>query len=84
MEDFGWISGYQGEVLYYESGEVLEQAAQRGYGCPVPGGVQGQVGPWAAWSSFKCGGWWLCLWQQCWRFVILEVPSNPGSFCVIL
>ena len=24
-----------GEVLYYESGEVLEQAAQRGYGCPV-------------------------------------------------
>ena len=32
------------EVLYYESGEVLEQAAQRGCGCPVPGGVQGQVG----------------------------------------
>jgi len=23
---------------------VLEQAAQRGYGCPVPGGVQDQVG----------------------------------------
>ena len=33
-----------GEVLYYESGEVLAQAAQRGCGCPVPGGVQGQVG----------------------------------------
>ena len=32
------------EVLYYESGEVLEQAAQRACGCPVPGGVQGQVG----------------------------------------
>ena len=27
-----------------ESGEVLQQAAQRGCGCPVPGGVQGQVG----------------------------------------
>ena len=27
-----------------ESGEVLEQAAQRGCGCPVPGGVQDQVG----------------------------------------
>jgi len=27
-----------------KSGEVLEQAAQRGCGCPVPGGVQGQVG----------------------------------------
>ena len=34
----------QGEVLYYESGEVLERAAQRGCGCHVPGGVQGQVG----------------------------------------
>jgi len=31
-------------VLYYESGEVLKQAAQGGCGCPVPGGVQGQVG----------------------------------------
>ena len=36
--------GCQGEVLYYESGEVLEQAAQRGCGCPIPGGAQGQVG----------------------------------------
>ena len=34
-----WIS-----VLNSESTEVLEQAAQRGCGCPVPGGVQGQVG----------------------------------------
>ena len=24
------------------SGEVLEQTAQRGCGCPIPGGVQGQ------------------------------------------
>ena len=23
---------------------MVEQAAQRGYGCPIPGGVQGQVG----------------------------------------
>ena len=29
---------------YSESSEVLEQAAQRDCGCPVPGGVQGQVG----------------------------------------
>jgi len=28
--------GYQGEVLYYESGKVLEQAVQRGCGCPIP------------------------------------------------
>ena len=31
------------EVLHRESGEVLAQAAQ-GRGCPIPGGVQGQVG----------------------------------------
>jgi len=35
---------FQGEVPYQERGEVLEQAAQRGCGCPIPGGVQGQVG----------------------------------------
>jgi len=29
---------------FTESGEVLEQAAQRGCGCPIPGDVQGQVG----------------------------------------
>ena len=33
-----------GEVLYFESGEVLAQATQRSCGCSVPGGVQGQVG----------------------------------------
>ena len=30
--------------LYYESGEVLEQAAQRGCGCSVPGGIQDPFG----------------------------------------
>ena len=30
--------------LFIESGEVLAQAAQRGCGCPIPRGVQGQVG----------------------------------------
>jgi len=38
-------------LSYYESGKVLEQAAQRGCGCPVPGGVQGQVG----WSTGQPG-----------------------------
>ena len=35
---------YRLEVLYQESGEVMERAAQGGCGCPVPEGVQGQVG----------------------------------------
>ena len=30
--------------LYQESGEVLAQTAQGGCECPIPGGVQGQVG----------------------------------------
>ena len=30
--------------FFTRSVEVLERAAQRGCGCPVPGGVQGQLG----------------------------------------
>ena len=33
-----------GEVLHREGGEVLERTVQTGCGCPIPGGVQGQVG----------------------------------------
>jgi len=37
-----------------EGGDTLEQTAQGGCGCCVPGGIQGQAGcGWAAWS----GGW---------------------------
>ncbi|KAK4830959.1 hypothetical protein QYF61_014418 [Mycteria americana] len=32
------------QCLHYESGEALEQVAQRSHGCPIPGSVQGQVG----------------------------------------
>ena len=34
----------QEEILYSEGSAALAQAAQKGCGCPVPGGVQGQVG----------------------------------------
>ena len=34
-------------ILYCEGGEPLEQDAQRNYGYPIPGSVQGQV----QWSS---------------------------------
>ena len=33
-----------GEVFHWECGEVLEQVSHRGCGCPVPVGVQGQLG----------------------------------------
>lgn len=35
---------YYTEILHCESGEALEQVAQRSYGCPIPGNGQGQVG----------------------------------------
>jgi len=68
---------------YQESGEVLERAAQRGCGCPIPGGVQGQVGWGPGQSSLvngeaggpACGGGW--------SFMILEVPSNPGHSVIL-
>ena len=63
---------------------MLEQAAQRGCGCPVPGGVQGQVG-WGPEQPGQilnvdaggpaCGG--------CWSFMILEVPSSPGHSVIL-
>jgi len=31
-------------MIYYEDGEAMEQVAQRSCVCPLPGGVQGQVG----------------------------------------
>jgi len=31
-------------MFYSECGEALEQVAQRGGRCPIPGKVQGQVG----------------------------------------
>jgi len=39
-EGLVWMPG----LLYRESGEVLEQVAQRDWGCSVPRGVQDQVG----------------------------------------
>ena len=32
------------EILHYEDGEALAQAAQRGFRCSTPGDTQGQVG----------------------------------------
>ena len=32
------------KFFHTESGDTLEQAAQGGCGCPIPGGIQGQAG----------------------------------------
>ena len=71
--------GCQGEVLYSESGEVLEQLPREAVDAPsIPGGVQGQVG----WALGSLG------WYEMrrlvdlpavgdWSFMILEVPFKP-------
>jgi len=64
--------------------EVLEQAAQRGCGCPVLGGVQ----VWIGWGpgqpglvlNGEVGG---PVQQVDWRFMILEGPSNPGHSVIL-
>ena len=38
------------EIIYSEGGEALKHVAQRRCGCPIPGGVQGQVG-WESWAG---------------------------------
>ena len=64
---------------------MLEQAAQRGCGCPVPGGVQGQVG-WgpgqpALSLDVEVGG--PACGRVVWRLVILEISSNPAHSVIL-
>ena len=74
-----WCWKYFGVYL------VLKQAAKRGCGCPIPGGIQGQVG----WGPGQpglvlnvevggpvCGG-------QGWSFMINEFPSNPDHSVIL-
>ena len=77
--------GCQGEILYRESGEVLEQAAQRDCGCSVSGGVQDQVG----WGhrqpdlvpDLEAGGP-ACV-RRGWNLLIFGVPSKPSRSMLI-
>jgi len=72
-----------GGSSFQESGEVLEQAAQRGCGCPVSGGVQGQVGCGPGQPGLVNGEVSGPAWQGGWRFMTLEVPSNPGHSVIL-
>jgi len=56
------------------------QAAQRGCGCPIPGGVQGRVG-WAL-GSLSC--WEAALLMAGgWNWVGFKVPSNLSHFVIL-
>jgi len=43
----------------------------------------GWMGPWATGSTTRSGGWWSCLCQWGWNFMILGVPSNPSHFMIL-
>jgi len=66
-----------------ESGEVLERAAQSGCGCPLAGGVQGQVGWGPGLTGLVNGEVGDPARQGGWRFMILEVPSYPGHSVIL-
>ena len=63
---------------------VISLSAQKGCGCPVPGGVQGQVG-WGPGQHGLVNGEVSGPARQggC-RFMILEVPSNPGHSVILV
>ena len=61
-------------------------AAQRGCGCsihPWRCSRPGWMGPWAAWSGIKWGGWQPCLQQRSWSLMPLEVPSIPSHSMIL-
>ena len=62
---------------------MLERAAQRGCGCPIPGGVQGRVGWGPGQPGLVNGEVGGPAQQGGWRFMILEVPSNPGHSVIL-
>ena len=47
---------YQEEVFHSEGGDTLEQVAQGGCGCPIPGGIQGQAGCGSGQPGLMVGG----------------------------
>jgi len=57
---------------------ALEQAAQRSYGCPIPGGIQGQMGPWTL-------VWWVATSprQGSWNWMGFEVPFNLSHSMIL-
>ena len=67
-----------GEIFYSEGSEVLKQATQRSCGCPIPGGIQGQVG-WGPGQHHLVGG--NPAHSRGLEQVDLKHPFQSNSFC---
>ena len=76
------LTRYQEEILPCEGGETLEQVAQRGCGCPLPGSIQGQAG----WDCEQPGleGEVSLPTAGGWNYMILKIPSNPNHPMILL
>jgi len=75
---FFWMSG--GSPLLWEWWGAGTGCSEKLWmSCPWRCSRPGWMGPWAAWSSIRCGSWWPWLWWGGgWIFMILQVPSNLG------
>ena len=72
-------------MFHREGGVVLEQAAQRDCGCPIPRNAQDQVG-WDPGQSdvvLDLGAGSPAFRTEVWNLMIFEVPSNP-SYSIII
>ena len=65
--------------LYYESSDTLEQVAQRGSECPLPGSIQGQAG-WSFEQPGLVGGISAC--SRGLELEDLTSPFQPKPFVI--
>uniref|UniRef100_A0A8C3KKU6 IF rod domain-containing protein n=1 Tax=Calidris pygmaea TaxID=425635 RepID=A0A8C3KKU6_9CHAR len=68
------------ELVWCEGGESLAQVAPRSCGCPIPGGVQGQVGGGLEQPGLVGGG---AAQGRRWNWMIFKVPSNPNCSMIL-
>lgn len=66
--------GHTEGIFYNGGGDILEQVAQRSFGCPVFGSVQGQAGEVFDQIIERCS----CQWQGRQTRSSLKDPSNPN------
>ena len=77
----GQPSSLHGPIMQDELSEYVEKILWTDpWGCSRPG----WMGPWAARSSIKCGGWWPCLQQGELEIHDPWAPFQPGPFCDLL
>jgi len=66
--------------LYTEGGDALEQVAQGGCGCPIPGGIQGQAGCGSGQPGLVVGD---PAYSRGLKLDITAVLSNPGHSVIL-